>query len=392
MQNKNDRSRSPLENAAGKPKYPRRKEGQYHKDDKDDEDLSAFTQRDLSHDGSGGPGTGSGEKDSKGLSGSMGNVGEGDDVPDFLQSILDKKLKKQQEDLVDICQDTTREICTEVTKELAGRVAKVEKTVDKIQATQEEQGKLLSKMASQMEQLALAPPPGSSGGGGSGAWGRGTSSPTSLPAPQGIDVAPTTGLVTSSSFNRAPDPTVLYINVRNDFKIPKVHISKAIAVLAEEANIDSKDYAIMGQELASKFTIKFLGAYSTSCRRASQLYGSLRLGAGEYKEQKVEDSKKGLHDFFINPDKNGCQTRKEILGKKLKMVLEEIYTDKQFFFRKDSATILCGRKKIVKIEIINEDSTRLSWIHVNRIAMGIEQDDVEIKFKAIKAGDDEQWS
>ena len=123
--------------------------------------------------------------------------------------------------------------------------------------------------------------------------------------------------VTTPNFNRKLDPTKLFCNLHERAKVSKSLFQKAISVLANEAAISDTEYCISGDPLDNRFEIQFAGDVRVASVCALQFYESLYLGRGQRKEQVVADDQGKNIKFYIAPDKNPCQIRREILGGKL---------------------------------------------------------------------------
>jgi len=111
------------------------------------------------------------------------------------------------------------------------------------------------------------------------------------------------------------------------------------------------------------------------------------LGRGRWKEQKVADPNGTIHKFYVVPDKNTAQVRREVLAKKLKVAIGELEGwSKPLFIRKSSGTILVDRRALVSVTIIDENKASLVWSHAHRIHLGIDQAQIETLFQSIVGG------
>ena len=145
----------------------------------------------------------------------------------------------------------------------------------------------------------------------------------------------------------------------------------------------------------SSFEIRFKGPFDTARARATQFSLSLKLGAGKYKDQFVMSPNLVETKFYLNPDKNGCQVRKEVLTKSLKSYLGEHLPQEEFFMRRSDGVIFHGRRPLVQVVVVAEEAsgTRLSWKHAKRVSLNLDQAQVESKFKELVANNGgEAWS
>ena len=196
--------------------------------------------------------------------------------------------------------------------------------------------------------------------------------------------------VTTPNFNRKLDPTKLFCNLHERAKVSKSLFEKAISVLANEAAISDTEYRISGDALDNRFEIQFAGCERTASVCALQFYESLYLGRGQRKEQVVADDQGKNIKFYIAPDKNPCQIRREILGKNLCAILAPKKIDAVFSLKKATGSVYEGtgnNKRIVcSVVITGPESARLDWCHPKRIDLGIEQAPVEQEFSGFVIG------
>ncbi len=141
-----------------------------------------------------------------------------------------------------------------------------------------------------------------------------------------------------------------------------------------------------------QFSIKFGGDYRTGAAAAAQFIVSLKLGPGKFKEQKALTPEGGKATFFVNPDKNGAQVRKEVQSKGLLDLMGPLKPDKKFFLRREAGVVFLDRKPLVSVVVVSESYSRLSWNHAKRIESNIAQEQVEEAFKAMVASGWVQWS
>ena len=84
--------------------------------------------------------------------------------------------------------------------------------------------------------------------------------------------------------------------------------------------------------------------------------------------------------FYVAPDSNPCQMRREILSKNLKTILASKAVDKDFYLKKATGSIYEGKRVLCSVIITGPETARLDWCHPKRINMGIEQGPVEQEF------------
>ena len=111
----------------------------------------------------------------------------------------------------------------------------------------------------------------------------------------------------------------------------------------------------------SRFEITF-----DSAAAAKQFLGNLYLGkdtsgAPKFKQQLVEGPQ-GNVQFFVNPDKNSAQIKKEILCKKLaSFLLSFLPTSSSATHSKMLGRVFVSKKRLVSVIIKDESSFTLDW-------------------------------
>jgi len=192
--------------------------------------------------------------------------------------------------------------------------------------------------------------------------------------------------VTTPTFTRKTNPTKLFANLHGKEKVSKTSFKKSIVVLALEANLLEADIGISGDALDDRFEIQFAGEPSTAASKCLQFYQSLPLGRGKYKPQLATNDKGQDIQYYIAPDKNPCQMRREILSKRLKDILEtqpsSVENSTQYLVKKVYGSIYADNRVVVSVVITGPESARLDWCHPKRIALQLDQAAVEAAFNA----------
>ena len=160
--------------------------------------------------------------------------------------------------------------------------------------------------------------------------------------------------------------------------------------MAGEANIGDDAFVLGGLEVGSKFDLRFSGPVDTAKSRVNQFLLSLKLGPASYKPQKCALPGGGEVTFYLNRDKNGAQVKREILTRGLLGILKEKLPMQEFFARRAEGIIFTDRRPLVSVQILANDSVRLSWKHTKRIGLGLDEEEIATAFKTISDG--EPWS
>ena len=150
--------------------------------------------------------------------------------------------------------------------------------------------------------------------------------------------------VTTPQFNRAPDATKLYCNIHDRVQVVKTNFREKLLVLVAEAGLKEHDFTFVGDALDSRFEMQFAGDTRVASVKAKQFHMSLQLGRGKWKPQLVECSLGQEHKFYVNPDKNPAQTRKEVLAKRFQTIVSPMCSGKEFFIKKSSGTLYNDRR------------------------------------------------
>ena len=99
------------------------------------------------------------------------------------------------------------------------------------------------------------------------------------------------------------------------------------------------------------------------------------------------DPSGSVHRYYIVPDKNPAQVRKEVLAKQLQKGIVGLQGwAKPIFVRKSSGTLLVDRRPLVSVNVIDEHRATLVWSHANRISQGLDQGDIEKIFRELVDG------
>ena len=194
-------------------------------------------------------------------------------------------------------------------------------------------------------------------------YGRSSQAPPPSPSPSvgpsslGAGVAIT--LSSSGGFFRTTDPTILFANTSQDAKVSLGEFHKSFSLLAKDVNLEDDKFVITGDPLDSRFKIQFQGTNPTLS--AKTLYQSLYLGKGEWKEQSVL-SPAGKVQFFVNPDKNLSQIRKEILSKKLAVFLQPHVLEAEVSAQRAAGFIKLNNKRRLATLVIKDEFTyAINW-------------------------------
>ena len=188
--------------------------------------------------------------------------------------------------------------------------------------------------------------------------------PFSSPAPSGGLSGDGAGIAfggRSGGFYRIPDKTVLFANSKLRVKVSSMLFGQAILQLARDVNLCADDFKVIGNELDDRFDIQFLG--DNAERSAHSFYDSLSLGRGIWKEQSVAgpDPEGGKVQFYISPDKNPAQVRKEVLSRKLQTYIQSLLPEETIFVKKTEGVLRARKRKVVTVCLVDEVECRLDW-------------------------------
>ena len=201
----------------------------------------------------------------------------------------------------------------------------------------------------------------------------------------------TFGFIPNQEFWRRPNPTVLFTNTHESKEVSKEKFVEAFSKLALEANCDPSTYKVYGEELDSKFEIRFGGDLSTAARRCAQFRGSLKIGPNKFKDQHAVGPSGEQVKFFVNPDKNGAMVRREILVKQLVEYFKPILSDKLVHSNKGTGQLLVNRQPLALVVILNENEAKLQWKPKKVEAFGVDKSEAEAEFQKIVQAKGEPW-
>ena len=90
--------------------------------------------------------------------------------------------------------------------------------------------------------------------------------------------------------------------------------------------------------------------------------------------------------FFIQPDKNPAQVRREILAKSLQKHLQNTLPTSQVWIRKSTGTILVDKRPLVSVKVLSESSAELSnWNDSKLLVLKIEKPKLAEEFQKLVA-------
>ena len=234
--------------------------------------------------------------------------GGGIDIAAQVAAAFNSQLPDITKRVTAACMDPLQAVCTTAcegtVRELKGRLENLEHGQAKLETGQE-------KLAKQMDDLSQKVTSAI------GLLTQSSSTPT-LGTPiansqaqinqHGAPPGNFTPDVTTSSFYRKPDPTKLFINTKDRVLVARDKVYAAVVTLAGEASIAEDHFDFEGDALDNRFEMLFKG--SSAAPRALQFFQSLQLGRGKWKKQEVLDDLDEIVQFFVQPDKNGAQTRR----------------------------------------------------------------------------------
>ena len=336
-------------------------------------------------------------KDNKG-SLSKGSDGSADDPESWTEQIWDAICPKMDEKLGGFKTDVKQVVNTLVGKQLERLEKKIEnnqQTINNNLQNLEKQmdGKFatmesnLLKAIQECKSASPPPPPAPSGEpGSSGLAGASFSvadAAARYQARPGHSFPPSPPWindVTTPHFNRAPDATKLFCNIHDRVQVAKTKFREKLQVLVAEAGLNESDFTLVGDALDFRFEMQFTGDIRIASIKAKQFHTSLQLGRGKWKPQLVEDSLGAEHKFYVNPDKNAAQVRKEVLAKRLQSIISPMCPGKDIYIKKSSGTLYNERRAVVSVILTGEESARLDWCQPKRIELKLVQEEVEAAF------------
>ena len=292
----------------------------------------------------------------------------------------------------DMVKKTTKEV-------LSGMVAKVDNIekgfnqmssqVNKVEANMSSLESKMGNLSLQMEQLLSRNASGSSDANGSDVNRNvnGSSFVGSPPSQVSQNVSSPDG------FFREINRTILFCNVTEQTKVSRDKFHKSIVELMSEANINEDCFDLIGDALDDRFEIKFTKQFETAKSQCSQFLDSLRLGRGKWKKQAVPDCENVETQFYIQPDKNPAQVKREIATKLLRDVVQSLVPDtKEVWAKRATGTLFVDKRRLLSVRIQGEDVGSIDWSHPKRIALGLDQAPVELALKNFLLGEGPSFS
>ena len=297
------------------------------------------------------------------------------DVSKLVSDSVRKAMAAEQGKLAEICQNVCDATCSDLGAKLQKSVDAVDQRCARIEGSLEALNKTVNAALAKLGHSDSAPSLGAS----SGNMG------LNIPVPGDGEAD-----VTTPTFFRKLDPTILYVNVHGQVQVAREKFFSAIVALAAEANIQENKFVIVGDAMDNKFELKFMGDFCTCKRtaaaRALQFFESLKLGRGKWKPQQVKGINDVVHQFYVQPDKNGAQIKREILSKELANIFSSIVQSSSFFVRKSTGSVFVDRRVLATVHVTGENQAKINWFHPKRIQLSIKQEEVEEQFYALLGG------
>ena len=296
-------------------------------------------------------------------------------MPKLVSDSVRKAMAAEQSKIAEICQNVCEATCSDLGAELRKSVEAVDERCARIEGSLEALTKTVNAAMAKLGHSDSAP--------NLGASSSNLGLKTPVPGDGEADV-------TTPTFFRKLDPTILFQNVRNQVQVAREKLLPAIVALAAEANIQENKFIIVGDAMDNKFELKFMGDFCscerTAAARALQFFESLKLGRGKWKPQQVKGINDVVHQFYVQPDKNGAQIKREILSKELASIFSTIVPSSSLFGRKSTGSVFVDRRVLATVHVTGEDQAKINWFHPKRIQLSIQQEDVEQQFSALLGG------
>ena len=192
----------------------------------------------------------------------------------------------------------------------------------------------------------------------------------------------------NSAFNRIPNPTKIFVNMKNKTNVSAKAFGEAFVALAIETHIQPDAFTIIGEALDNRFEVQFTCNTSAATRDCATFLASLSLGGAKYKPQFVKDDAGNQVQFFCNPDKNRAQVRREILCRNLKEILDPVVQPmgENIYVRKSTGSVMIDRKVLGTIFLMDENVAKVEWYPPSVTALSLDVAPIEAAFSAVAGG------
>ena len=161
-----------------------------------------------------------------------------------------------------------------------------------------------------------------------------------------------------SSWDREVDPSLVAVRTTEPTSIAAVE--KVVSELLAECSVKREEIEITGDAPSKVFGVRFLGQPGLGAKRAGKFLG-LRFNKAGFREFKCEDPAGGSCRIFFDHDKNGRQTRKEFIGRKLgKIVQDSVAKGKKVRHNRDEGVLSLDFTPLVRVLVANGDEKMLA--------------------------------
>lgn len=212
----------------------------------------------------------------------------------------------------------------------------------------------------------------------------------------------------SDDFNRDTDKRILIVTC--NAAVSRDSVLEVLAPFIRETipdetletsagGVASPPFVLEGADVGKKWIIQFHGDLTTASLRAAKIFTSRRSRAGVWRDLSLNIPGGGKEKLYIELDKNGKQTLKEMLARKLQKILNEHSgaTDSRSkewnWLRRDEGVVGRGKEKLCKIDFNEDDRPRLGWNDKAVEQLAIDKEAISAEFgKRSSAAADPEWS
>ncbi|CAK0841726.1 unnamed protein product, partial [Prorocentrum cordatum] len=190
--------------------------------------------------------------------------------------------------------------------------------------------------------------------------------------------------VEDSSFDRDPDPTVLVLRAKA--MLPKANLDKdVVQPILERNNLTPTDVQLDGDPAGRRSLLRLNGNAQLAARRVRQITGSFNISASQWQRFSTADTTGAATEVFISTVKSQKQVQTELLTKKLKATLSELYPTHHFHGNRDRGEISTQWKPLVRAtpQPGQGSEPTLEFVRANLAQFGFSADQIRAKFKLL---------
>ncbi|CAK0813275.1 unnamed protein product, partial [Prorocentrum cordatum] len=164
-----------------------------------------------------------------------------------------------------------------------------------------------------------------------------------------------------AGFDRDIDGTIVVAMAQKHTTV--AHVRETLQPFISGLGYESTEYEIKasGDEPSKRFVVAFKGAVAPATRKAHTVLQNLKVD-NQWREFTVGVTGSADCRLFLGPDKSPKQIKTEILLRRCRSEIANVYPQAKLFSDRERGCLLVGWDKILKVEVgAGQDESKLHW-------------------------------